>query len=171
MLEAKVKDPSEWPTDCAHGLEWPQSPLADLHLTFKLTSNEFIFLLLTWMVVPGERTLSSRVGNYIVVVICFRLHSLHAVPHRVDMAPPLAWSAHNPTPAAFCTNPFLSLLPTEPPITQILVYSRVLPREYPGSPAHRISLSSGSFHSSTPCRHPSTPERVHVCVSSTTRFS
>lgn len=35
---------------------WPQSPLADLHLTFKLTEHELISLLPAGTAVPGEET-------------------------------------------------------------------------------------------------------------------
>lgn len=51
----------------------PPLPATDLHLTFKLTSNEFIFLLFTWLVVPGEGTPLFLVDNYIVAEICFQL--------------------------------------------------------------------------------------------------
>lgn len=53
MLESKVS-----PESVARGLSPRQDglPIADLCLTFKLTSNAFIFLLLTWMAVPGEGT-------------------------------------------------------------------------------------------------------------------
>lgn len=40
--------------DCLHSPS--PAPTTDLRLTFKLTENEFIFLIFSWMSVPGGGT-------------------------------------------------------------------------------------------------------------------
>lgn len=101
MLKPKVKVLSEWPRllPSTGMVSVPPSPV-DLHLTFKLTSNEFIFLLFMWMAVPWEGTLFSWVDNYIVAFNCT---ALGVSPCCVDAPPSWALPTYSLCAAAVRT--------------------------------------------------------------------